>query len=123
MALESFAFNVAQKVLEKLASKAYQEISIAWGVQGELKKLEDVLMTVKAVLLDAEEKQVSNNDVRVWLIKLKDVLYDAEDVLDEFECETQRKQSLKLYGSTTKKNLISISKGYKSKKRLKSVPN
>ncbi|KAF2307982.1 hypothetical protein GH714_034063 [Hevea brasiliensis] len=103
MALESFAFNVAQKVLEKLASKAYQEISIACGVQGELKKLEDVLMTVKAVLLDAEEKQVSNNDVRVWLIKLKDVLYDAEDVLDEFECETQRKQSLKLYGSTTKK--------------------
>ncbi|KAF2308002.1 hypothetical protein GH714_034217 [Hevea brasiliensis] len=60
-------------------------------------------MTVKAVLLDAEEKQVSNNDVRVWLIKLKDVLYDAEDVLDEFECETQRKQLLKLYGSTTKK--------------------
>ncbi|KAF2307983.1 hypothetical protein GH714_034069 [Hevea brasiliensis] len=103
MALESFAFNVAQKVLEKLASKAYQEISIAWGVQGELKKLEDVLMTIKAVLLDAEEKQVSNNDVRVWLIKLKDVLYDAEDVLDEFECETQRKQLLKLYGSTAKK--------------------
>ncbi|KAJ9184876.1 hypothetical protein P3X46_004561 [Hevea brasiliensis] len=103
MALESFAFNVAQKVLEKLASQAYQEISIAWGVQGELKKLENVLMTVKAVLLDAEEKQVSNNDVRVWLIKLKDVLYDAEDVLDEFECETQRKQLLKLYGSTTKK--------------------
>ncbi|KAF2307981.1 hypothetical protein GH714_034050 [Hevea brasiliensis] len=62
-----------------------------------------MLMTVKAVLLDAEEKQVSNNDVRVWLIKLKDVLYDAEDVLDEFECETQRKQLLKLYGSTTKK--------------------
>ncbi|KAF2307987.1 hypothetical protein GH714_034099 [Hevea brasiliensis] len=60
-------------------------------------------MTIKAVLLDAEEKQVSNNDVRVWLIKLKDVLYDAEDVLDEFECETQRKQLLKLYGSTTKK--------------------
>ncbi|KAF2307973.1 hypothetical protein GH714_034496 [Hevea brasiliensis] len=103
MALESFAFSVAQKVLEKLASRACQEISIAWGVQGELKKLEDVLMTVKAVLLDAEEKQVSNNDVRVWLIKLKDVLYDAEDVLDEFECETQRKQLLKLYGSTTKK--------------------
>ncbi|KAF2307992.1 hypothetical protein GH714_034149 [Hevea brasiliensis] len=103
MALESFAFSVAQKVLEKLASKACQEISIAWGVQGELKKLEDVLMTVKAVLLDAEEKQVTNNDVRVWLIKLKDVLYDAEDVLDEFECETQRKQLLKLYGSTAEK--------------------
>ncbi|KAF2308000.1 hypothetical protein GH714_034191 [Hevea brasiliensis] len=63
-------------------------------------------MTVKAVLLDAEEKQVSNNDVRLWLIKLKDVLYDAEDVLDEFECETQRKQLLKLYGSTTKKKCL-----------------
>ncbi|KAJ9184874.1 hypothetical protein P3X46_004559 [Hevea brasiliensis] len=103
MSIESLAFNVTEKFLEKLASHAYQEISFAWGLQGELKKLEDILLTVKAVLLDAEEKQVDNHQLRVWLIKLKDALYDAEDVLDDFECETQRKRVLKLYGTTIKK--------------------
>ncbi|KAF2307924.1 hypothetical protein GH714_033580 [Hevea brasiliensis] len=102
MALVSFASIVAEQVLEKLASNAYQELSTAWGVKGELKKLEGILKTVSAVLLDAEEKQVNNHQLRVWLDMLKDVLY-AEDVLDEFECETQRKQVLKLYGTTTKK--------------------
>ncbi|MBS2599893.1 hypothetical protein KFY57_27690, partial [Salmonella enterica subsp. enterica serovar Typhimurium] len=67
MALESLASLVAEKVLEKLASKTYQEISIVWGVQEELRKLEDVLTTIKAVLLDAEEKQVENRELRVWL--------------------------------------------------------
>ncbi|KDP26046.1 hypothetical protein JCGZ_21079 [Jatropha curcas] len=103
MSIESFVFNVAEKVLEKVASTAYDEICFAWGLEGELKKLEDILSTVKAVLLDAEEKQATNRELRVWLAKLKEALYDAEDVLDEFECETKRRQVLKLYGITTKK--------------------
>ncbi|KAF2307942.1 hypothetical protein GH714_033574 [Hevea brasiliensis] len=110
MALESFAFNVAEKVLEKVTSYAYQEICFAWGLQGELKKLEDILLTVKAVLLDAEEKQASDHQLRVWLAKLEDALYDAEDVLDEFECENQRRRVLQLYGTTIKKVSDSICK-------------
>ncbi|KAF2307930.1 hypothetical protein GH714_033443 [Hevea brasiliensis] len=106
MALESFAFNVAEKVLEKVTSYAYQEICFAWGLQGELKKLEDILLTVKAVLLDAEEKQASDHQLRVWLAKLEDALYDAEDVLDEFECENQRRRVLQLYGTTIKKERV-----------------
>ncbi|KAF2308006.1 hypothetical protein GH714_034259 [Hevea brasiliensis] len=58
---------------------------------------------MKTVLLDAEEKQVDNHQVQVWLIKLKDALYDAEDVLDDFESETYRRRVLKLYGTTIKK--------------------
>ncbi|XP_037491460.1 disease resistance protein RGA2 isoform X2 [Jatropha curcas] len=103
MAIESFAFNIAEKVLEKLASNAYKEICFAWGFEGEVKKLEDILSTIEAVLLDAKEKQEKNHELRLWLAKLKDALYDAEDVLDELECETKRREVLKLYGSTRKK--------------------
>uniref|UniRef100_A0A2C9V8N2 Uncharacterized protein n=1 Tax=Manihot esculenta TaxID=3983 RepID=A0A2C9V8N2_MANES len=105
MAIESFAFNIAEKVLEKIASHTYQEICFAWGLKAELKKLEDILLTVKAVLMDAEEKQVNDHQLRLWLAKLKDALYDAEDVLDEFECEDQRRRVLQLYGTTTKKQI------------------
>ncbi|XP_043816305.1 putative disease resistance protein RGA1 isoform X2 [Manihot esculenta] len=103
MAIESFAFNIAEKVLEKIASHTYQEICFAWGLKAELRKLEDILLTVKAVLMDAEEKQVNDPPLRLWLAKLKDALYDAEDVLDEFQCEDQRRRVLQLYGTTSKK--------------------
>ncbi|KDP36058.1 hypothetical protein JCGZ_10310 [Jatropha curcas] len=72
-------------------------------VGGEVKKLEDILSTIEAVLLDVEEKQAKDRELRLWLAKLKDALYDAEDVLDELECETKRREVLKLYGSTRKK--------------------
>ena len=82
---ESFAFNIVENVFVKLTTEAYREISRAWGVQSDFQRLNDKLTTVKDVLLDAEEKQANNNQLRNWLQKLKDACYDAEDVLDEFE--------------------------------------
>ncbi|XP_007029648.2 PREDICTED: putative disease resistance protein RGA1 [Theobroma cacao] len=92
---ESFAFNIAENVLSKLANIAYQEIRLAWGVQSDLAKLKTTLTTIKAVLLDAEEKQAHDNQLRVWLQELRDACYDADDVLDEFEIEALRKQVVK----------------------------
>ncbi|XVF07162.1 hypothetical protein REPUB_Repub06bG0114800 [Reevesia pubescens] len=43
------------------------------------------MFTIKAVLLDTEEQLGKNHDSQLWLWKLKDVYYDVEDVLDEFE--------------------------------------
>ncbi|XP_017976520.1 PREDICTED: disease resistance protein RGA2 [Theobroma cacao] len=91
---DTFAFNIVEKVIEKLATAAYQEISLAWGVQTDFQRLNDILTTVKDVLLDAEENQAQNNQLRNWLQKLKDACYDAEDVLDEFQIEALRRQVL-----------------------------
>ncbi|XP_065630507.1 putative disease resistance protein RGA3 [Quercus suber] len=64
---------------------------------------------IQAVLLDAEEKQVKNRGLTVWLGQLKDVFHDAADVLDEFECEALRRQVVKTYGDTSDQVLGSIS--------------
>ncbi|XVE90410.1 hypothetical protein DITRI_Ditri20bG0075600 [Diplodiscus trichospermus] len=92
---EFLAFNIVEDVLVRLTTQAYREISRAWGVQREFQRLNDLLTTVKAVQLDAEGKQAHDNQLRVWLQKLKDVCYDAEDVFDEFEIEALRGQLLK----------------------------
>jgi hypothetical protein len=55
MAAETFVFNIAAKVLGKLVSPAFQEARLVWGVESDLERLEKTLVTVKAVLLDAEE--------------------------------------------------------------------
>uniref|UniRef100_F6H802 Disease resistance N-terminal domain-containing protein n=1 Tax=Vitis vinifera TaxID=29760 RepID=F6H802_VITVI len=89
---ESFLFSIAENVVGKIGSVALQEIGLAWGVKTELQKLEATLTTIKSVLLDAEEKQWNDRQLRDWLGKLKHVCYDVEDVLDEFQYQALQRQ-------------------------------
>ncbi|GKV02220.1 hypothetical protein SLEP1_g14679 [Rubroshorea leprosula] len=75
--------NVISFAADKAFSFAVEQICLAWGFKQELANLEDSLLTIQDVLQDAEEKQESDPAVRRWLQKLRDVAYDAVDVLDE----------------------------------------
>ncbi|KAL2565404.1 hypothetical protein GLYMA_19G137200v4 [Glycine max] len=96
---ESFIFSIAESLITKLASHAFQEASRVVGLYDHLRDLKKTLSLVKAVLLDAEQKQEHNHVLREWLRQLKSVFYDAQNVLDEFECQTLRKQVLKDHGT------------------------
>lgn len=48
-----------------------------------LKRLKISLLSINVVINDAEEKQLRNGGVKEWLEELKDVVFDAEDLLDE----------------------------------------
>jgi Leucine-rich repeat (LRR) protein len=52
-----------------------------------LKKLKTSFLALNAVLVDAEEKEITNTTVKEWLEELKDAVYDAEDLLDEIATE------------------------------------
>ncbi|KAK9288186.1 hypothetical protein L1049_016635 [Liquidambar formosana] len=49
----------------------------------EKKKLMNTLTRTRAVLLDAEKQEEKTHTTEDWLEKLKDILYDAEDLVDE----------------------------------------
>ncbi|KAK2432949.1 putative disease resistance protein RGA1 [Trifolium repens] len=62
-------------------------------MRGDLEKLVENMSEIKAVVLDAEEQQSTNNlQVQLWLEKLKDALDDADDLLDDFNTEELRRQ-------------------------------
>ncbi|KAM3738942.1 hypothetical protein ACB098_09G167800 [Castanea mollissima] len=107
--MTEFVYSVAANVIDKIVSLAYQEICSPWGISEDMKKLELTMSTIQAVLLDAEEKQVKNRGLTVWLGQLKDVFHDAEDVLDEFECESLQRKVVETHGSTREKVLESVS--------------
>ncbi|RYR01376.1 hypothetical protein Ahy_B06g080250 [Arachis hypogaea] len=96
---ESFIFSIAESLAAKLASRAYQEASRLVGVYDDLQELKTSLSYVKAVLLDAEQKQEHNHELREWLKQIKLIFYDAENFLDEVDCETLSKQVVRDYGT------------------------
>ncbi|KAH7557219.1 hypothetical protein JRO89_XS11G0076700 [Xanthoceras sorbifolium] len=101
---EILVSSIVQILLDKLGSVAYnQQVFFVGSVKNDLQKLERILNSIKAVLLDAEEQQLHNHQVRVWLEQLKDVCYDAEYVLDEFEVEALRREVTLKRGSIRKK--------------------
>ncbi|KAH0757408.1 hypothetical protein KY290_020901 [Solanum tuberosum] len=95
MAAASFLFNIATSILRKLLSNALQEFYFIWGVKNELNKLNKTLLTIRYVLLDAEDQQSKNHELTNWLKELKDVLYDADDFLDEIQTHVQQSQRMK----------------------------
>ncbi|XP_042516735.1 putative disease resistance protein RGA4 isoform X2 [Macadamia integrifolia] len=88
----SLVVSGVQPILQGLISFATQEIDLAWGVKGELRKLQTTLTTIQSVLQDAENQQVEKEAVKHWLRRLKSVAYDADDVVDEFNYEALRRK-------------------------------
>ncbi|PIA30558.1 hypothetical protein AQUCO_05500093v1, partial [Aquilegia coerulea] len=75
-------------VLEQLGtiaiSELVKEVELLAGVEEEVESLIGTLTLIQGVLEDAEQKQVTNKAVKFWLDKIKEISYDAEDVLDEW---------------------------------------
>jgi DNA-binding GntR family transcriptional regulator len=89
---EAVLFDIAASIIKSSASLALQEIGLLYGFKDELKKLGKTVSTIQAVLLDAEEQQAHNHAVKDWLGKLKDVMYEADDLLDDYSTELLRRQ-------------------------------
>ncbi|XP_048442067.1 putative disease resistance protein RGA4 [Pyrus x bretschneideri] len=130
---EGVIFNVADSIIGRLGSLAFQEIGLIWGVQDELQKLKEIVAGFQAVLLDAEQKQV-NNEVKLWLQSVEDVVYEADDMLGEFNAEAKRRQmvletnrvsnQVRLFFSSSNQLAIGPKMGHKIKhinKRLSAV--
>lgn len=81
---------VACAFLCRLFEKCYRmrrvmkAFEIAWGLEREMKKLEQMLSVMTAVFEVAEKKQLKSKALRNCLTSLEDVAYDADDIIDEF---------------------------------------
>jgi Leucine-rich repeat (LRR) protein len=91
---EAILYGVAQKMIENLGSQIFQEIGSLWGVQDELDYIKSSVSRIQAVLQDAAEQQSQSNQVRDWLEKLKDAIYEADDLLSEFSTEASRQRAM-----------------------------
>ncbi|KAL8139382.1 hypothetical protein V2J09_005403 [Rumex salicifolius] len=84
---EAAVFGIASVTLATIASpavrSAYEKAVSVRKAQADLDKLKRSIKTIQAVLLDAEKKQDSSAAIRDWIKRVRDVLYDADDLFDE----------------------------------------
>ncbi|XP_052309941.1 putative disease resistance protein RGA3 isoform X2 [Populus trichocarpa] len=90
---EGVLFTIAEEIIKTLGSLTAQEVALWWGLKDQLRKLNDTVTRIKAVIQDAEEQaQKQNYQIEDWLMKLQEAVYDAEDLLDDFSTQVLRKQ-------------------------------
>ncbi|XP_056174568.1 putative disease resistance protein RGA3 [Syzygium oleosum] len=87
---EAVLFNLATDVLELASSIIASEIQLGGGARDELVRLRQTVEKIRAVLLDAEKEQWHDARVKLWLSRLKDVLYDVQDLLDDVVTQNLR---------------------------------
>ena len=79
----------AEKLSSLLTSAAYaaQETYETQNasVLEDLRKLERTMRRIQSILMDAGERDVEEHAEKLWLKKLKEVAYDAEDVVGDYE--------------------------------------
>lgn len=70
------------RYLGKLAEFVEGEACKVLGAKKEIEKLQRRLATIQPYLEDAEKKRHEDATVKSWVMRMKDVMYDADDVID-----------------------------------------
>ncbi|XP_031268748.1 putative disease resistance RPP13-like protein 1 [Pistacia vera] len=101
--MENLACTVGQSLIsytmdllfDKLISCEVISFARRGKLYSEINNLRNILLKIQAVLDDAEEKQISDRSVRIWLDDIRDLAYDLEDLLDEFATESLRQNLMR----------------------------
>ncbi|KAL3509364.1 hypothetical protein ACH5RR_028765 [Cinchona calisaya] len=87
----AFLSAFLQVLFDRIASRDFLKLFQTRKVDHELfNKLETNLLTVGAMLDDAENKETRNQAAKGWLEKLHATVYEADDLLDQINTEALR---------------------------------
>lgn len=115
MVVSALLSGVFQVLFDWLASR--QLISFFRRDQKLPENLRTVLLTVHAVLVDAEEQQITNLVVKQWIKKLEDVVYRAKDLLDKIDTWQRKSEAEAKVKGRSKVNGNEVRNKKKEKKK------
>ncbi|XP_021768171.1 putative disease resistance protein RGA1 [Chenopodium quinoa] len=83
--------GVAQTLFAALQCKELKEFCSKFKYDSQLEALRGTVETIQKVLLDADSRQLElNNQGLDWVNKLKDAVYEADDLFDKFATVAQQ---------------------------------
>ncbi|KAJ4779714.1 Disease resistance protein RGA2 [Rhynchospora pubera] len=98
-ALMSSLLNLLSNLLPEVkntffapSSSSSAQAPDARAVEDDLRRLERMLTRIKATLSDAEERNIQDQSIRLWLQEIRDLGREAEYILEEYMYEVYRAQ-------------------------------
>ncbi|GAB2267630.1 hypothetical protein Dimus_002611 [Dionaea muscipula] len=76
--------DAAKDVAKVAAQWAAQEVKYLYGVRDKVEELKNELMWMQCFLSDAHAKQQTDALTRKWVSQIKDLSYEAEDIIEKF---------------------------------------
>ncbi|CBI40292.3 unnamed protein product, partial [Vitis vinifera] len=86
------AESIVTFFLEKLTDLLSQEAFLLSRVEEQVKLLSNELEWMRLFLKDADAKRRYDPRIKLWVSQIRDVTYDAEDVIDRFMFEMNHQQ-------------------------------
>ncbi|XP_038877689.1 putative disease resistance protein RGA3 [Benincasa hispida] len=80
-----------QEILKKIVKFGAEQIGVAWGLEKEEFQLKKWLLKAETILADINKKKLHHHAVRLWVEDLQDIVYEADDLLDELRYEDLRR--------------------------------
>ncbi|KAF8405677.1 hypothetical protein HHK36_007754 [Tetracentron sinense] len=91
------AESVVSFLVERFGDLLIQEAVFLRGVSGQVQSMQAEMKRMQCFFKDADAIQEKNERVRNWVAEIRDVAYDAEDVIDRFilKVSSRRRGGLK----------------------------
>ncbi|XP_021286365.1 disease susceptibility protein LOV1-like [Herrania umbratica] len=83
---------VVSNVAARLGDLVIQEAKLLRGVNDQVKRLQMELVWMKSFLKEADSRQAENEMVRMWVAEIREIAYDAEDVIETFALKIASKR-------------------------------
>lgn len=71
-------------LLDKLTSLLQEEVNLQRGVREDVQYIKDELERHKAILMVADALEDKDPELKVWFKRVRDIAYDMEDAIDEY---------------------------------------
>jgi len=92
-AISAVVSGTLKIVVNKLAPLLIKEYSSIVGVKEDLQELHDLVAEINFWLETTTDNSVGSKQSFSWLKKLKDISYDVDDVVDEFQLKAEKHDS------------------------------
>lgn len=97
--ITGLAVEAIKALMKLVIARSYNEIKlVTWGFEDQLVKLKNKLVYIEAFLEDVGnvKHQKESQLVNLWLQNVKDAVYLADEVMDDYALELHRKRKLDL---------------------------
>ncbi|KAJ1699188.1 hypothetical protein LUZ63_007700 [Rhynchospora breviuscula] len=95
--------NLTSKILSMVQGSSAES-----SIVREIKKLVNMMTRIRTVLADSEEREIMDLSEKLWLREIREVAYDAEDILSDFNYNWREKEMGHLHRANSRKRKLEV---------------